>query len=183
MPQFIKILKNLTSFKYLNCIIDFNQAAIVLKMRWVLKQLMDETIWPTAAIPEINCKMFIDLTGQSRAVRLHRNHGILECFPGHGPVVMSTYWDQTENTHSCPPSAPHLGWAPRQWCWHGVSWGASPSHLRDRGAEVEHTSPELRRQLLCLVPNPSYQQKFLWILHEFLALKTFRVQLRVLLRI
>lgn len=85
-PQFIKILQNFTNFKYLVGTIGFSQAVNVLKMRWILKQLMSETIQLIAAATlEINCKMFIDLTGQSCVPRLHRNHCILECLSGHGP--------------------------------------------------------------------------------------------------
>lgn len=89
-------------------------------MRWLLKQSRDETIELTAATPEINCKVFIDLTRQSCAVSVHWNCSILECLSAHGPL------DQTESTCSSPSSVTCSSWH----LGSGAAWvpeGASPA--------------------------------------------------------
>lgn len=127
-------------------------------MRWVLKQLRDETIQPTAATPEISCKMSIDLTRQSCAASLHWNHRILECLSGHGPL------DQTGCTCSSPSTVTSSPWQLGSGAA-GVP-GGSPQPLQGL-RRWEHAGPELKSLLLYLVPNPLCQKDFSKIIMKF----------------
>lgn len=124
-------------------------------MRWVLKQLRVGTIQAITATPEINCKMFIDLTRQSCAASLHWYHSTLVCL---WPWPPGSSWEHMLLSLYCYL----LILAPGQWCCMGA-WGAYPSYFRDLGAEMKHAGPELKNSLLYLVPNPPRQQEF-WVM-------------------